>query len=210
MRIIGDEAERMAKDFQSAFDDLGYAFFANRDYNLNIIGVRNDFGLADKFDDKLNILYKIDDAWVIDCYVITTEPGPNILQRPLNSVAHKGTAILVPNQYRSAYRIGTHGGSRRYKAVVQRGEVEVWRDNNRDRKADIGGPSEKGLFGINIHRQWGPDDREYTGGVSAGCQVFQSSLDFYQFMETCQIASEEWGNSFTYTLVDERELSKTS
>ena len=62
------------------------------------------------------------------------------------------------------------------------------------------------MFGINIHRQWGPDDREYTGGVSAGCQVFQSSLDFYQFMETCQIASDTWGNLFTYTLVNEKQL----
>jgi hypothetical protein len=84
--------------------------------------------------------------------------------------------------------------------------VWVWRDNNRDRLADIDGPREEGMFGINIHRQWGPDDREYTGGVSAGCQVFQSSLDFYQFMETCQIASDTWGNLFTYTLVNEKQL----
>ena len=66
---------------------------------------------------------------------------------------------------------------------------------------------DEGMYGINIHRQWGPDDREYTGGVSAGCQVFQSSKDFYEFMETCNLSRDEWGNKFTYTLLDERDAS---
>ena len=209
MRLVGQEASKMAEVYKKAFEDLGHAFFVNGDYNVNIVGVRNDFGLADRFDDKINVIYKINDEWVFDTYPITTEPGPNILHRPLKSVAHKGTAILVPNQYRGVYRIHTHGGKRKYKALCQRGgEVEVWRDNNRNRIADIDGPREKGMFGINIHRQWGPDDREYTAGVSAGCQVFQSSLDFYEFMETCSIAADLYGNSFTYTLVGERELSE--
>ena len=62
------------------------------------------------------------------------------------------------------------------------------------------------MFGINIHRQWGSDEREYTGGVSAGCQVFQSSRHFYQFMDTCNKAADNWGNAFTYTLVMEADL----
>jgi len=205
--LTGEDALEMKELYKDAFDDLGYAFFKNGDFNLNIVGVRNDSGLADHFDDKLNVFYKEEGDWIVDIYFITTEPGPNILRRPLASVAHKGTAILVPNQYRSAYRIGTHGGRRKYRALVQRGApVSVWRDNNRDRSPDYEGLVETGFFGINIHRQWGPDDREYTNGVSAGCQVFQSSLDFYHFMETCTEAAARWGNNFTYTLVDEREL----
>ena len=207
MRIDGEEAKRLVKVYREAFQKKGYAFFESGDYNLNIVGVRNQFGLADTFDDKMNLFYKVGGEWVVDSYEITSEPGTNILRRPLRSVRHKGTAILVPNQYRSTYRIGTHGGKRKYKALCQRGgEVEVWRDNNRDRIADIDGPREAGFFGINIHRQWGPDDREYTDGVSAGCQVFRSSVDFYEFMETCQIAADEYGNSFTYTLIDEKFL----
>ena len=65
------------------------------------------------------------------------------------------------------------------------------------------------MYGINIHRQWGPDDREYTGGVSAGCQVFRSSKDFYEFMETCHIAAEMYNNSFTYTLISNVDLENT-
>ena len=114
---------------------------------------------------------------------------------------------MVPGQYRSAYKLDTHGGKRKYRALCQRNaKVKVWRDDNRDRKPDYSGPEFLGMFGINIHRQWGPDDREYTGGVSAGCQVFQSSVDFYEFMETCTIASEVWGNCFSYTLINEEDL----
>lgn len=204
-RLTGADAEVMVSKFKSAFKNKGYAFFENGDYNLNIVGVRNDSASADTFDDNINIFYKIDGDWVVDCYPATTEPGTRILQKP---IVKGGTAILVPGQYRSTYKIDIHGGKRKYRAVCQRsGDVEIWRDDNRDRTPDYTGKIHKGRYGINIHRQWGPDDREYTGGVSAGCQVFQSSIDFYEFMETCDIAADTYSNSFTYTLVDEKDLT---
>jgi hypothetical protein len=203
-RLTGADADIMVAKFKSSFKKLGYTFFEKGDYNLNIIGVRNDSGSADKFDDNINVFYKIDDQWVVDCYPATTEPGTRILQKP---IVKGGTAILVPGQYRGAYKIDTHGGKRKYRALCQRNsKVKIWRDDNRDRKPDYKGKIHEGMYGINIHRQWGPDDREYTGGVSAGCQVFQSSTDFYEFMETCDISALEWSNSFSYTLIDEREV----
>ncbi len=206
-RIKGLAARLMAEKVRCVFQDKGYSFFENGDYNLNIVGVRADSGDASRFDDFISIFYKIDSDWVWDNYPATTEPGPSILRRPLASVRHKGTAILVPSQYRSVYQIGTHGGKRKYTALVQRGgPVEVYRDNDRDSTADTDNPTEKGMFGINIHRHWGPDEREYTGGVSAGCQVFQSSKDFYEFMDTCNRAADKFKNSFTYTLIEEKDL----
>lgn len=206
-RLTGLSAKVMVEQYKKVFSEKGYAFFEKGDYNLNIVGVRNDSGDASKFDDFLNILYKIDGEWVCDVYPATTEPGPSILKRPLKSVQHKGTAILVPDQYRSTYRIGTHGGRRSYTALIQRGaQVRVVRDNNRDSKPDYHNPEEQGWFGINIHRHWGSDARVNTGGVSAGCQVFQSSKDFYEFMDTCQESADKWGNSFTYTLIEENDL----
>ncbi len=203
-RLTGADAQIFVDKIKKAFKKKGYAFFENGDYNLNILGIRNDSGKADKFDDNINVLYKVGGDWVVDAYPATTEPGVNILKRP---IVKGGTAILIPGQYRGVYKIDTHGGKRKYKAVCQRlGKVKIWRDDNRDRVPDYVGQVHEGMYGINIHRQWGPDDREYTGGVSAGCQVFQSSVDFYEFMETCDIASSEWGNSFTYTLLDERDV----
>ena len=201
-RVSGLQAELIVNQFKDAFSSKGYVFFERGDYNLNIVGVRNSSGAADVFDDTMNIMYKIDGSWVVDTYIITTEPGPRILRRPINE---KGTAILVPNQYVGAYIIGTH---KTYTALIQRGgTVKVWRDNNRDSVADYTGDHDSGWYGINIHKHAGPDDREHTGGVSAGCQVFQSSKDFEEFMSTCHDSSEMYSNRFTYTLIDEEDLS---
>jgi hypothetical protein len=203
-RLTGADAEIFVKKTKEACNKKSYAFFERGDYNLNIVGVRNDSGLADKFDDNINVIYRVGGDWVVDVYPATTEPGINILKRP---IVKGGTAILIPGQYRGTYKIDTHGGKRRYTALCQRlGKVKIWRDDNRDRVPNYTGPVHEGMYGINIHRQWGPDDREYTGGVSAGCQVFQSSKDFYEFMETCQVASGMYGNSFTYTLLDEIDI----
>ena len=207
-RLEGLPAQVLAKQYMKIFQNKGYKFFDSGDYNLNIIGIRNDSGDASKFDDFINVVYKVKNNWICDIYPATTEPGTSILKRPIKSVRHKGTAILVPDQYRSVYRIGTHGGKRSYTALVQRGgQVRVVRDNNRDAVPDYHNPEEKGWFGINIHKHWGSDARGNTGGVSAGCQVFQSSRDFYEFMDTCEESAEVWGNSFTYTLLEEKDFN---
>ena len=207
-KIKGLAAKIEAERIEKTLGRLGYAFFKKGDYNLNIIGIRNSSGKPDTFDDSINLLYKISGNWVWDTYEITTEPGPNILRRPLKSVQDKGTAILVPGQYRSAYRIGWHGSSTNgHTALCQRGrEVSVWRDNNRDAIPDTHGPEDKGWFGINIHKHRGSGARINTGGVSAGCQVFRDSIEFAEFMETCRDSEDKYGNSFTYTLIDEKDL----
>ena len=194
-KITGLQAKLLAEQFKRTLTQLGYAFFESSDYNLNIIGVRNSSGKADTFDDIINVIYKLDGNWCVDTYPATTEPGTSILRRPINK---KGTAILVPNQYRGVYKIDTHGGKRKYTALCQRnGEVEVWRDDNRNTTPDCIGPKDVGFYGINIHRQWGSDEREYTGGVSAGCQVYHSSRHFNQIKENCNIAADKCNNAFT-------------
>ncbi len=203
-KIVGLHAQIIVEDFQRAFDKLGYTFFTRGDYNLNLIGLRNASGSAERFDDCILVLCRENNAWVVYTYPATTEPGTSILRRP---IVEGGTAILVPNQYRGVYKIDTHGGKRKYTALCQRhGEVEIWRDDNRDNTPDCVGPTHEGWYGINIHRQWGPDEREYTNGVSAGCQVFQSSKDFYEFMDLCNKSADAYGNKFTYTLIHQDDL----
>ena len=207
-KLVGLAAKVLADQYNRVLSEKGFKFFENGDYNLNIIGVRNNSGDASRFDDFINVFYKVNGAWVCDSYPVTTEPGPSILKRPLKSVAHKGTAILVPGQYTSTYKIDWHGNrDRGHMALCQRGgQDSVWRDNNRDSKPDYHGPEDVGWYGINIHKHRGSDARVNTGGVSAGCQVFQSSRDFAEFMETCDEAKDKWGNSFTYTLLEEKWL----
>lgn len=207
-KLTGLQAKIVAEQYKVTLENKGYAFFENGDYNLNIIGVRNDSGDASRFDDFINVIYKVEGQWVCDTYPATTEPGVSILRRPLKAVEHKGTAILVPNQYRGTYKIDWHGSQQKgHMALCQRGgQVSVWRDNNRDSTPDTHGPEDKGWYGINIHKHRSSDARVNTGGVSAGCQVFQSSRDFAEFMETCDDARDKWGNSFTYTLLQEKDL----
>ena len=207
-KLTGLAAKVLADQYKKTLEKKGFAFFESGDYNLNIIGVRNDSGDASKFDDFINVLYKVDGDWVCDTYPVTTEPGVSILKRPLKAVQHKGTAILVPGQYRSTYKIDWHGNSEKgHVALCQRGgKVSVWRDNNRDATPDYHGPEDEGWYGINIHKHRGSDARVNTGGSSAGCQVFQSSMDFAEFMDTCDESREKWGNSFTYTLLEEKCL----
>jgi hypothetical protein len=207
-KLTGLSAKVLAEQYKKTLENKGFAFFESGDYNLNIIGVRNKSGDVSKFDDFINVIYKVKEEWICDSYPVTTEPGPSILKRPLKSVAHKGTAILVPGQYRSTYKIDWHGSkSKGHMALCQRGgQVSVWRDNNRDSTPDYHGPEDKGWYGINIHKHRGSDARVNTGGASAGCQVFQSSRDFAEFMETCDEARDVWGNSFTYTLLEEKWL----
>jgi len=206
-QINGLHANLIAEQFKSIINKKGYAFFDKNKYNLNIIGVRNSSHNPEKFDDSLLTIYKNNEnEWEVLSYEITTEPGPSILRKPINP---DGTAILVPDQYRGVYQIGTHGGSYRHIALVQRnGKVKVYRDTNKNSTVEIASESiQDGMFGINIHRHAAPNEKEYVRGSSAGCQVFKNSLDFADFMETCNKAADIFGNSFTYTLIEEEDLS---
>jgi hypothetical protein len=205
-RIEGLHASIITTNLAQRLSKIGHAFFTSGDHNLNIIGVRNTSNKADIFDDLLLVAYKDESKWVVDSYVITTEPGDSILRNPINK---DGTAILVPGQYRGVYKIDQHRSRTRdpYAALCQRlGPVKIWRDNNKDSKPDHLGAEEAGNFGINIHRHWKADNRIYTRGASAGCQVFQKSYAFYEFIETCNTAAAIWGNKFTYTLVTQDDF----
>lgn len=139
-------------DFEKLFKKLGYAFFTNGDYNVNIIGVRNLLHgnrQDNTFNDALVMIYKVDGKWVKKIWENTTDPGLSMLKNPSNN---KGTAILVPDQYRGVYALDLHNG--KYRALCQRlGKVKVYRDNNKDDILDFNPLNTQiGCFGINIHK----------------------------------------------------------
>ena len=41
---------------------------------------------------------------------------------------------------------------------------------------------------------------------SAGCQVIAANDDFRLFMEIANKAKDTWGNSFTYTLLESKDI----
>lgn len=202
--MIENFANKYSVDYvKQVLESKGYAFFTNGVYNLNIIGIRNPNLVANSFDDTMVVIYKFGGEWITKVYPITTDAGTYWLKNPLSN---KGTAILVPNQYRGVYSIDLHNN--KYIALCQRnGKVEVYRDNDKDLILDMDSAKiEKGMFGINIHRSNPFSESLKVDKFSAGCQVFKRVKDFNEFMEICQKSKALSGNSFTYTLIKESDL----
>ena len=189
--------------FKNALQDKGYTFYEKDSFNLNIIGVRMGLKATNTFDDYLYIIFKNhSDKWSHREYKITTDAGAYWLENPMNA---KGTAILKPNQYKGGWKLGKHQG--KYTALVQKEEVEVYRDNTKDMILDYDETKvDKGFFGINFHRSNPHTESFQVDKWSAGCQVFKKSNDFFEFITICKVAEEEWGNSFTYTLLNYDEI----
>ena len=190
-------------NFEKLFKDKGYVWFDKGNYNLNIIGIRsNNNVVTNKYDDIIVIDYNTDICHKRVCYTITTEPGKYYMQNVANS---KGTAILVPGQYRGCWKLGLHRG--KYKALCQAKEVKVYRDNNKDMIYDMSPETiDKGIFGINIHRSNETWTRNTIDKYSAGCQVFNDPVEFNSFIRLCEKQRKLYGNSFTYTLINEEDM----
>ncbi len=186
------------EDIVRVMKEKGYAFFEKGCNNLNIIGIRNDQLITNAFDDTLCCIYRNVYGWVTRYWRITTDPGRYYAEHPCND---KGTAVLVPGQYRGAFTLGWHKG--RYEALVQYKPVTVYRDNNKDHKIDTG-RTETGMFGINIHKAGRKSVQ--VDRWSAGCQVFAVEKDFDDFMRICEYSAVLYGPVFTYTLLERKDF----
>jgi len=195
------------EQIQATMESKGYKYFTGGDFDVNIIGVRNSETkgrVTNAFDDCVTISYKEDGEWKFHCYQATTDPGSHWEQNLLNK---KGVAILKPGQYRGSHKLRLHQG--KYLALGQKSPVKVYRDNNRDGKYDLLEENvDEGIFGINIHRATGRKGGKSirVDKWSAGCQVIADNDDWHQFLDICQTAREIWGNSFTYTLLESKDI----
>jgi len=192
-------------DIKNVMQRKAYVFFEKGEYNLNLIGIRanKDENInKDTFDDLFMVIYKDDAGKQFRLIIpITTVPGLRYMKNPSNQ---KGVAILKPGQYRGVWKIDYHSG--KYLALCQRGDkFVVYRDNNRDMILDFNeATTDYGYFGINFHKAG--ENSQLIGAYSAGCQVAQMSRDFAKVMELAEKSKKIFGNSFTYTLLQETDL----
>ena len=197
------KAKLATYDFESLFKKKGYAYFKNGAYNLNIIGIRTAGNkVTNLFDDFIVIIYNLPSGIQKRAiYEATTDPGKHFMLKPMND---KGTAIIVPGQYRSTYKIALHKG--KYKALCQRKPISVYRDNNKDLTYQFDPKTiDKGIFGCNIHKAGAAS--KYVDNWSAGCQVIAKYNDFQNLMYLANKQIEAGhGDSFTYTLLKEEDL----
>ncbi len=199
------------EQIQIAVESKGYKWFhdnTNKGYDVNIVGIRNNETkgrVTNAFDDKITISYKIDGEWQYHEFNCTTDPGSHWVDHPM---LEKGVAILKPGQYRGSHKLRLHQG--KYLALGQKKDVTVYRDGNLDGKYDFNEDNtDTGLFGINIHRATARKGGKSTrvDKWSAGCQVIADNDDWYEFLDICQAAREIHGNSFSYTLLESRDIS---
>jgi hypothetical protein len=190
------------EQIEEAVKAKGYVWFeGSKDYDVNIVGVRNsDTGqkVTNLFDDAITVSYKKDGEWQFHSWLATTDPGTKGVKE-FHNVA--GVARLVEGQYRGSHAIGLHQG--KYEALRQQKPVKVYRDSNRDMIYDES-KIQEGVFGINIHKAGA--DSTYVENWSEGCQVFKKAADFDKFMNIVRDARKIHGNSFTYTLIESKDI----
>jgi len=192
------------EQIEAAVKSKGYVWFddaANKGFDVNIVGVRNSSTgtkVTNVFDDNLTISYKENGEWKFFIWAATTDPGKKGVMQFHNK---DGVARLVPNQYRGSHMIRLHQG--KYEALGQQKNVKVYRDANKDLNYDENKITE-GLYGINIHKAG--QDSTWVENWSEGCQVFKRVKDFDEFMKICKKAAKIHGNSFTYTLIESKDI----
>lgn len=190
------------EQIEAAVKAKGYKYFENGDFNVNLIGIRNSAPgkkVTNKFDDWLSIAYKENGVWKFFIYDATTDPGkaPMALGN-----GGKGTARVVPGQYPGSHMIGLHQG--KYEALRQKGLIKLYRDADKDEEYDEDKIVDSTGDGINIHKSG--QDSTWIDHWSHGCQVFKRVKDFDAFMKIVKHAAKLHGNSFTYTLIESKDI----
>jgi len=178
-------------ELHAQFVKLGYKWLP-----FHLVGVRSKADIPNSFDDKFYLVNEINPTnpvfWETSC---TTNPGLYWMQKVVNA---KGAAVLKPNQWKECWQLGKHKGV--YEALVQCAPVSVYRDNDKDDKAEEQGILDTGLFGINIHRANASAVSKIIDQWSAGCQVLNDPTAYAKLLEACKASGVK---KFTYTLLKE-------
>ena len=170
MRLIIQVMVRPYTDKQLLEKVKGLSSFSKIPSGYWLLGVRSLDDLPNRFDDKI-YLFKNEDFVMVTSG--TTNPGTPTLKQ-FEKVNKDGAAVLKANEwYYDVWKYGKHNG--KVEALLQLGnKVKVYRDTDKDDKAEEQGKLQEGYFGINFH----PNTYDLTkpsgtnvGWWSAGCQV---------------------------------------
>jgi len=189
---------------KTTIESKGYAFFDKGFYNLNLFGIRSNDLKVNEYNDYLGIAYRDDfNNPKLEIFKATTKPGLYWLKNKLGN--SKGTAILIPGQYRKCWKLGYH---KSYQALEQNGTgvFKVWRDYDADGELDTKGPVYSDVSGLNLHTTSFKNEIDKVGAYSAGCQVIQDDLDFNIFLSIVIKSASYYSNSFSYTLLEQNDF----
>lgn len=163
-----------------------------------LLGVRSNEDTPNKFDDKI-YLFKGEEFIIVSS--ATTNPGTPTLKQ-FEKVNKAGAGVLRSDVwYYNLWKYGKHNG--KVEALLQIGNaVQVYRDTDKDEKAEEQGDLQTGYFGINFHPNTYNLNNKVTssniGWFSAGCQVV-NDVDKYKIM--INLLKKE--KSVSYCLINE-------
>lgn len=199
------------KDEKSKYDYYRHAIEASGGKFDLKPGQRNVMGLRGMQDGELNKNQKdrYNDSLVV---VWADEKGQKHVHEYKGSVDPgsyaggnpKGDANLMDGQYN--YQRGIHHGASTgaHEALVQNGNVRVWRDKDKDGHRDKGEIDEQGYFGINIHAG---GSGKNVGHNSEGCQVISGGYNGEQWKDFMKQMKADPDGKFKYTLIDGTRLA---
>lgn len=187
LSLVQKVAETLKKNSYTIYD---------RPFELNLVAIRKDNArertqyniksaiLNDDnlfFDQLILFYYDENEALEFSLYDITTVPQIR---------EHQNSHILVPNQYQKSFALESN-------RLVQTKEVDVFYDDFQEKKSFFDPFSmQTGSFNIGIANK-----------TEAFCyHRFKDKIAYKEFLELCHIHIQHYGNSFTYTLLEEHEI----
>ncbi|MEL6438538.1 MAG: peptidoglycan-binding domain-containing protein [Cyanobacteria bacterium J06621_8] len=164
-----------------------YISLKSQEFNIVYIeGMDPNFKLnsdaPDEFNDlRLVIEFDQGKPKIIGKWEATTEPGRHYTNNPISSYARRhGAARIEFGQYK-AWQVGIHGNAEPHEALVQRGNITVCRDLNKDMIRTGDRRDTNNNFAINQH--YGYDfHRKSISIASAGCLVGRTRQGHRDFM----------------------------
>lgn len=186
------------KDLKALVTSKGYEFFDNGNYNLNIIYIRTNQDFTDKYTDKLYIAYRKNMSEMVYEAPCSTKAGSHYVKNPLTYLGIKGTAVLIPNQYKSTWQFIDNNSLLGTPYLKQIKNVKVWRDGIIDSDIDKQNIQE-GNFGINLHTAG--DIKGIVYNWSAGCLV-TPKVYWLEILDLLRKSENLYGNVFSATLIE--------
>jgi hypothetical protein len=191
---------RIIQKLEKTFEKLGHDFFKSGKFNVNLIGIRNNVQRTNTYNDLFLLIYRNQyNVLTLEWFPFSADPGTYYLDHPVNV---EGTAFLPDGQYKSTFILGKH---KSYPALVQAKPIKVLRyDQNHVLQDELFDAT-----GINIHHAG--DYKNFHDPTvdrwSAGCQVLQYKEHHEHLINICQLAKNLYGKYFTYTLINEYDIT---
>lgn len=201
---------RTYEQIKNAVTNLGFKWFTDK-YKINSVFERVDFVATNKFTDFWHLCYTNESGvnliLTIPC---TTKPGlKGSLLEPTTVSGITGTAIIEsPQQIIDGWEFNdTFKEFSEYPYFRQIGQVNYWRDGNKDLVIDKTNEQLHKVFGTHWHRM--SQNGTYGSGLvnnwSLGC-MGSPEPEFEKILPLIRQAIKINGTKFTGTIIESKHI----